>query len=143
MQVVVYGENDGVSVVTPVDGISLEQAMNLSIPPGAKYIITDTSQLPDDYFRDAWVMSTDLRVSIDKEKAKGIQRDLWRQARLKRLKDLDFRFMLALERGNEKEIEDIKLLKQKLRDVTKTQLPDEVEAIKNVWPNILNDDYAD
>jgi hypothetical protein len=99
--------------------------------------------LPDSYFRDAWIMDNTYHIGIDIKIAKDLQRNKWRHAREKKLKDLDYQFMLALENNDLQKINKIKNLKQALRDVTLTQLPDEVDLIKNVWPVILNDDYVD
>jgi hypothetical protein len=80
-----------------------------------------------------------MHVSINILKAKQIQKDCWRVARNKKLKELDYKFMLALEQDNSEKINNIKTLKAALRDVTKIDLPDNIIDIKNTWPEILNE----
>ena len=143
MEVIVYKSEEGVSVITPADNISLDEVIRLTVPGDTQYAILDDEKLPDCYFRDAWVIDDNFIITIDVKKAKDIQRNYWRHARLQRLQKLDYQFMLALEEGNEEKIINIKQNKQALRDVTKIYLPDEIEDIKNVWPNVLNDDSGD
>jgi hypothetical protein len=143
MEVIVYKSEEGVSVITPADNISLDEVICLTVPEGTRYAVLDDKTLPDCYFRDAWVIDDNFIITIDVKKAKDIQRNYWRHARLQRLQKLDYQFMLALEEGNEEKIINIKQNKQALRDVTKIYLPEEIEDIKNVWPNVLNDDSGD
>lgn len=143
MNVIVYQSENNVAIVTPAEGVALEQVIKLSIPPEIKCIVMDNSALPDDYFRDAWVVDDNMHITVDTFKAKQIQKNYWRKIRNKKLKELDYEFMLALEEGNEEKIINIKQKKQALRDVTAIQLPDNIEDIKNVWPDILNDDSSD
>ena len=143
MQVVVYKSEEGVSVITPADNISLDEAIRLTVPEDTRYAVLDDKALPDCYFRDAWTIEDNFIITIDIEKAKNIQKDYWRHARSQKLQKLDYQFMLALEENDEKKINIIKQKKQALRDVTLIQLPNTIEDIKNTWPVILNDDCAD
>jgi hypothetical protein len=47
--------------------------------------------------------------------------------------------MRAVESGNTELQQEIAAKKQALRDVTKTELPDTLEGIKNTWPEILGE----
>ena len=143
MEVIVYKSEEGVSVITPADNISLDEVIRLTVPGDTQYAVLDDEKLPDCYFRDAWIIEDDFIITIDIEKAKNIQKDYWRHARSQKLQKLDYQFMLALEENDENKINTIKQKKQALRDVTLIQLPDTIEDIKNVWPDILNDDQAD
>ena len=139
MNVIVYQSENNVAIVTPAEGVALEQAIKLSIPPEIKCIVMDNSALPDDYFRDAWAVDDNMHITIDTFKAKQIQKNYWRKIRNKKLKELDYEFMLALEQDDTERIGKIKALKAALRDVTKIELPDDIESIKNTWPEILNE----
>ena len=143
MEVIVYKSEEGVSVITPAGNISLDEVIRLTVPKDTQYAVLDDEKLPDCYFRDAWIIEDDFIITIDIEKAKNIQKDYWRHARSQKLQKLDYQFMLALEENDENKINTIKQKKQALRDVTLIQLPDTIEDIKNVWPDILNDDQAD
>jgi len=46
--------------------------------------------------------------------------------------------MKAVEANDEVKKTEIIASKQALRDVTLTELPDDLEGIKAVWPDILN-----
>lgn len=140
MEVIVYKSEEGVSIVTPANDISLNEVIRLTVPKNTQYAVLNDKKLPDCYFRDAWVIDDSFNITIDIKKAKNIQKNYWRHARLQKLQNLDHQFMLALEEGNEEKIINIKQKKQALRDVTAIQLPDNIEDIKNVWPDILNDD---
>jgi hypothetical protein len=76
-----------------------------------------------------------IRINIDK--AKAIKLDALRAERAPKLAALDLAFMRAVERGDTAEQASIAAQKQALRDVTKTPLPDEVEALKDFHPDIL------
>jgi hypothetical protein len=139
VNIVVYKTEEEICIVTPAEGVSLDQVIALTIPASSKYNIIDDSALPDGYFRDAWEIDDNMHVSINILKAKQIQKDCWRVARNKKLKELDYKFMLALEQDNSEKINNIKTLKAALRDVTKIDLPDNIIDIKNTWPKILNE----
>jgi hypothetical protein len=71
------------------------------------------------------------------ERAKEIWLEHYRRARTPLLAALDVDFMRAVESGNTDLQKEIAAKKQALRDVTKTELPDTLEGIKNTWPEIL------
>lgn len=78
-----------------------------------------------------------IRINIDK--AKDIQRDRWRAARVPVLAALDVQFMQALEAGDTAAQAVIVSKKNALRDVTDTPFPsDEPADIAALWPECLN-----
>jgi hypothetical protein len=76
-------------------------------------------------------------ITIDIDKAKDVQRDVWRRMRKPKLQSLDLAFMRALEAGDAEAQADIAEQKQELRDVTLTELPDDSEGIRETMPEIL------
>jgi hypothetical protein len=94
-------------------------------------------QLPEDrYFRDAWKLE-DGELVIDVEAAKEIQRDVWRKMRKPKLDALDLEFMRAIEESDSARQAEITAEKNALRDVTETELPNDLAAIKTTIPTIL------
>ena len=77
-------------------------------------------------------------IIVDINAAKEIWKDKFRQARKSILEKLDVEYMRALEAGNTQKQQEIATKKQALRDVTNTSLPDDLEGIKNTWPDVLN-----
>ena len=77
-------------------------------------------------------------ITIDINTAKAIWKDRFRQARKPILEKLDVEYMRALEAGDTQKQQEIATKKQALRDVTNTSLPDNLEDIKNTWPDVLN-----
>jgi hypothetical protein len=78
-----------------------------------------------------------MSIRININKAKAIRLDHFRTERAPKLAALDLAFMRALERGDVAEQNRISAEKQALRDVTKTPLPDDLEALKTFKPDIL------
>lgn len=76
-------------------------------------------------------------LEINYELAKEIQKNKWREARAQILAKLDIEFVRALETSNVTLIRQITEQKNILRDITNTPLPDDLEDIKNTWPEIL------
>ena len=103
--------------------------------------IMDTSLLPMRVYREAWTLVGGLFLEVDMEKAKEIQRDLWRVARVPLLEALDVEWMYSQEINDTQTMTEIHSAKSALRDVTLTDLsqvttPEELYA---VWPAILGD----
>lgn len=86
-----------------------------------EYKIIDDSELPDEYFRNAWTYD----LTIDLDKAKEIQKDRIRVDREKVFTELDYQFMKALEESVD--YSDITKQKQELRD-----LPQKVDVCKTL-----------
>ena len=79
-------------------------------------------------------------ITINLDKAKEIQKNRWRTARIPILEKLDTQFMRAVETGDTAKQQQIATQKQALRDVTTTDLSSVTtpEELKNVWPDILS-----
>lgn len=80
-----------------------------------------------------------MSIIINTAKAKEIWRNKWREARKPLLEQLDVQFMRAVEAQDAAEQTRVAGLKQQLRDVTQTTLPDDVNQIASVWPQILGE----
>lgn len=76
-------------------------------------------------------------IKVNLDKAKDIWLEHYRRARTPLLATLDVAFMRAVEAGDTDLQKEIASKKQALRDVTKTELPDDLEGIKATWPEIL------
>ena len=79
-----------------------------------------------------------MSIIINIDKAKGIKRDQFRAARKPLLEALDVAFVRALEAGDAAAQASIAAQKQALRDVTKVELPDELDALKAFVPPALS-----
>ena len=134
MNIIIYQDQDGVAVIHPAEGTTVEQ-MVAAVPVGAPYAAMQHEDLPEDrYFREAWTLG-ETGLVVDIEKAKDIQRDHWRRLRAPKLAALDEAFMRALEEGQS--TTEIVAAKNALRDVTETELSGSLEEIKANIPTIL------
>jgi len=77
-------------------------------------------------------------IKINVDKAKEIWLDKWREARKAKFEQLDIEFIKALELNDTNKMQNVSQQKQALRDITKTELPNNVDQIKTIWPEILN-----
>lgn len=136
-QVIIYQTEDGVAVVHPSGRIPIEEVAAKDVPEGVSFTIIDADSLPDRYFREAWRFDGPTGVKVNMNAAKDVQRNRWRRLRAPKLAALDVDFMQALEETGTAKKNEIKAKKQALRDVTLTELPDDLEAIKNTIPEIL------
>jgi hypothetical protein len=100
------------------------------------YVTANDGVLPDLYFVDA-VDIDGKRASINLEKAKEVQRNVWRNLRTQKLTSLDLESLKAIESGNAAKQSEVAAKKNALRDVTKLPLPNTPEEIKNYIPDIL------
>lgn len=80
-QRIIYENNfGGVSIITPCEGIHIEEIISKDIPLNSNYIIVNADSIPTDRtFRDAWEIKNDeLNVNLDKSKtiAHSIRRAL-------------------------------------------------------------------
>jgi hypothetical protein len=129
-------ENTQVAVVSIASGVSIEEAIESSIPKGIEYaVVDDLGSMDDDYF-EAFEYK-DLGIICNIEKAKEIHLNKFREARLPKLQTLDVQFMKAVEKADTEKQAEIAANKQALRDVTLTELPNTLAEIKEVWPSIL------
>ena len=76
-------------------------------------------------------------IKVNTDKAKEIWINHYRAARTPLLAALDVDFMRAVEIGGTDLQKEIAAKKQALRDVTKTDLPNDLGGIKATWPEIL------
>tara|TARA_R110002020_G_scaffold103752_15_gene243189 strand:+ start:2498 stop:2920 length:423 start_codon:yes stop_codon:yes gene_type:complete len=136
-KVIIYEGDDGLEVISPASHLKIIEAAQYLVPPHTKYRIVEASQLPaDTEFWGAWTI--DCKVDI--KKAKSIWLDKIRLVRNERLKELDLKWMIAMERGEAREASAIAAKKQLLRDVTERRefrKVKTVQQIKEYWPEIL------
>jgi len=130
-------ENTQVAVLSIASGVSIEDAIESSIPKGVEYaVVDDLGTLDDDYFEAFEYKNFGIICNINK--AKAIHLDKFRSARTPLLAKLDVDYMKAIEVEDSVKASQIAIAKQELRDVTKIELPDTLPEIKEVWPTILN-----
>lgn len=111
------------------------------IPKGADYRIADKSHLPEDRsFREAWsdTGKSDY-IHIDIPRAKEVKKNQFRELRKPLLEKLDIESMKAMEGGDTQALEIIKNKKQKLRDITKIEMPEDLASLKKFIPDELKD----
>lgn len=131
------GTNNKLAVAYPADvDLTIEQIAEKILPNGEEYAILENIQL-DDYFFDAYQFIKG-EVVINYDWAKEIQKNKWREARKPMLEKLDIDYIKALEIGDLQKQKEISEKKQQLRDITNTIMINDLEMIKNTWPNILN-----
>ena len=122
------------STFCAIDANKLVNQINLK---KGEYKIVDIVDMVDHSFFDAYEFDQEAGAKINISKVKRIQLDHYRRARTPLLASLDVDFMRAVESNNTALQKEIATKKQALRDVTKTELPDSLEGIKNTWPEIL------
>jgi len=55
MNVIIYDNGNGVSVVYPTGELSIEEVIAKDVPAGAEYKVIDSTEIPTDRtFRNAW-----------------------------------------------------------------------------------------
>jgi len=135
MPFIIYPQADNkLAVIVPTG--DYQDAIK-DVPEGVEYaVVDDLGSLDNDYF-NAFEYA-DLGISCNIEKAKAIHLDKFRAARAPKLAALDVDYMKAIEVEDSVKASQIAVKKQELRDVTKVALPDSLEEIKAVWPEILN-----
>jgi len=135
-QVIIYQDGGYLCIVHPAPGVTIERALQ-DIDQAFEARIVDAASLPQDrYFRRAWKIGAQ-GVEVDIPTAKEVQRDLWRKRRGPKLAELDTEVLKSIERGDTKKRNELSAKKQALRDVTATELPDDLEGIRNAVPEIL------
>lgn len=107
------------------------------VPAETPYAIVDSLEGVDNDYFDGFIYEEGEAVA-DIARCKGIHLDKFRAARGPKLAKLDVDFMRAVETADTEKQAEIATAKQELRDVTQTPLPDTLEEIKAVWPEILN-----
>lgn len=144
MKKIIYTDlNNNFCLVTPSNKYinDLEFVASKSVPKGCEYFIISNDSIPkeQEFFEAFCIEKKEQKVSVivNIDKAKEIWLDHYRRARTPLLASLDVDFMRAVESNNTALQKEIATKKQALRDVTKTELPDSLEGIKNTWPEIL------
>jgi len=113
MQVIIYDNGNGVSVVYSTGELPIEDVKAKDCPQGT---VIDDSELPSRDFRNAWEL-VDGAVSVNFAKAKDLTKDRLREERKLLLEAQDVAFQRALELDTDKSA--IVAEKQRLRDITK------------------------
>lgn len=125
--------NGQVAVVIPCGNVN---GAIKDVPEGIEYKIVNSLDIDNGYF-NAYEFDKEVGAKVNINKAKEIHLDKFRTVRTPLIEKLDVEFMRAVESGNTDLQKEIATKKQALRDVTKTELPDTLEGIKNTWPEVL------
>ena len=135
MPFIIYPQTDNkLAIIIPTG--DYQDAIK-DVPSGVEYaVVDDLGEFDDEYF-DSFEYK-ELGIICNINKAKEIHLNKFREARTPKLQALDVQFMKAVEQSDSEKQAEIALEKQALRDVTKTQLPETLPEIKEVWPAILN-----
>jgi hypothetical protein len=136
MPLITYPQANGVAIVNIALGISIEDAINLSIPKDVPYKVIDFLDIDYSYW-GAYDYNEEMGAEVNIDKAKAIHLDKFRAARFPLLAKLDIDYIKAIEVNDPIKASAIAVQKQELRDVTKITLPDTLAEIKKVWPSIL------
>ena len=135
MPFIIFPQDGGkLAVIIPCGDV---QDAIKDVPAETPYAIVDSLEgIDNDYF-NGFVYAEGEAVA-DIAACKNIHLDKFRAARAPKLQKLDVDFMRAVESADTEKQAEIAAAKQELRDVTQTPLPDTLEEIKAVWPEILN-----
>jgi hypothetical protein len=139
---IVYIENEQVYFVgvSPQYNDQMDLVLD-TLPRNCVYNILEDNIDIDAVFTDSIFGKIDnnekIKIDYNISKAKEIWLEHYRRARTPILAALDVDFMRAVESSNTDLQKEIASKKQALRDVTKTDLPNTLEEIKNTWPEIL------
>ena len=139
MKVIAFSTNSNnkLAIALPADcDLTIEQTAQRILPEGQEYSVIENAQIDNDFF-DAYQFIKS-QIVLNYEWAKEIQKNKWREKRKPILDKLDVDYMKALERGDVNLQQQIANKKQQLRDITNTVLINDLENIKNTWPNILD-----
>jgi hypothetical protein len=102
------------------------------------YVIRKESEAVSNYFSNCFEWDyekNDLKINI--EKAKEVKKNEYRLMRVSLLQALDVLFMRSLELGDQNKTQEIVQLKQKLRDITSSELPDNQEELLTFYPSCI------
>lgn len=114
MNVIIYDNGNGVSVVFPTGELSIEEVLAKDCPEGS--VVIDDADLPSRDFRNAWELA-DGAVAVNFAKAQELTKDRLRTERKPLMEAQDVAFQRALETGADTSA--IVAEKQRLRDITK------------------------
>lgn len=113
MNVIIYNNGNGVSVVFPTGELSVEEVKAKDCPEGA--VVIDEASLPSRDFRNAWEL-VDGAVIVNFTKAQDLTKERLRAEREPLLTAQDVLVQKADETGEDKTA--IYAEKQRLRDIT-------------------------
>lgn len=133
MYIIFKQQNGHLGVINPF--VDVNDAVK-DVPEVAEYQIVNVLKIEKKYF-DAYDYDAETGAKINIERAKAVHLNRFREARLPRLQKLDIEYMKALEAGDITKSSEIAAVKQALRYVTLTPLPDDFEGIKATWPEII------
>jgi hypothetical protein len=136
MNILYRQQNGQLAVVIPTKELSVEEVAKKDLPSNTPYKIVESLNIDNTFF-DAYEFDQEIGAKINISKAKEIWLEHYRRARTPLLAALDLEYMRADEQGNLELKKEIASKKQALRDVTKTDLPNTLEEIKNTWLEIL------
>lgn len=131
-------QNNKLAILTSTGVLPIEEVAKKDVPLNVPYKIITALNIDNDFF-DAYEFDQEVGAKINISKAKDIWLDHYRRTRTPLLERLDIDFMKAVESGDTALQKEIAAKKQALRDVTKIELPDTLEGIKNTWPEILGE----
>lgn len=115
-------------------GVPEDLVLQRDIPRGSRVCDADTLDIDPEYFT-AYRLSADGKIQFFSELGKEIQKNKWRIARKPLLEKLDIETMKSIM--DPVALTKVEKEKQALRDVTKTAMPNNLDGIKNTWPEIL------
>jgi hypothetical protein len=125
--------NNKLAVLVPCGNVSNSIK---DIPENVEYKVVESFDFDDSFF-DAYEFDKNVGAKINIEKAKEIHYNRLRSARKPLLEKLDLEFMLAVEKGDINLQKEIASKKQVLRDITLINLSNNLDEIKNTWPDVL------
>lgn len=111
-----------------------EIVLERDIPKGSRICEPEIGEI-DPEFLSAYRLDHKGKIKFFPEIGKEMQKGRWRSARRPLLEKLDIETMKSIT--DPKTLAKVEKEKQALRDVTDTEMPNDLEGIKNTWPEIL------
>jgi hypothetical protein len=151
-QIIVHRTATSLDIITttPVKAGDIDKIIKQLESEGHVCRKVAVNKLPTDLtYERAWFFNDDLIVPIDinPNSAKEILRNRWREARTPILRELDTKYMKALEKNDTAAMTAVSVQKQKLRDITMDHsIPDRMPSesidayskrLSACWPRIL------
>lgn len=137
MKYIIYpSDSNKLEILEPAVEHSIEECAAFIVAAGKPYSVVESSEI-DLEFADLYSYD-DGKAVVDIGAAKERQKSKFRVARTPLLAALDVEYLKADETSDVSKKQEIAAKKQALRDVTKTELPDDLAGIKATWPSILS-----
>jgi hypothetical protein len=137
-EIILHNHNGKLAVTALTGEVELTDYISTHMSEKKYKVLKSISEIVlDDLFFDAYEFDQEIGAKVNIDKAKEIWLNHYRTARTPLLAALDVDFMRAVESSDTNLQKEIASKKQALRDVTKTDLPNTLEEIKNTWPEIL------